>query len=394
MSSPSTSQRIVVVGASLGGLRTADALRASGWDGQICVVGAEAHMPYNRPHLSKSVVPDHDVARIALRLKASTVDIDWRLDTVVEHCRPDEGALRLASGEVLTFDGLVIATGVSARRAQFPGESPPRVSIRSFDDYLRYRELLATARHVVCLGAGFIGCEVAGSAAADGIKVTVVDVAAAPLERVLGAEVGNAIARRHEAQGVTFRMNTSITGATAQSLHCSDGTELQCDLVVEAIGTVPNTDWIESDDADLSDGVLCDNAMRVHGHERVVAVGDVARFPNPLIDDVPRRVEHWNMVGETARRAAASLLEDLGYAPADHSPFAPLPSFWSDQVVVRIQSFGVLAGADDIVLLEGDPMGKAAYGYYRDGKVAGIALLDLANRAAHYRNFLTAEMVA
>ena len=161
--------------------------------------------------------------------------------------------------------------------------------------------------------------------------------------------------------------------------------------VLEAIGCVPNTEWLEGNGLDLSDGVLCDNLMRVEGRPDVVACGDIARFPNLLFDDVPRRVEHWTMVTDTAKRAGASLGRYLTGQEADAAPFAPIPSFWSDQYELRLQSFGALGlGTDEVRVLEGDlDADEFAVGYYRGGKLVGVLLIGMTNRYQHYRKLIT-----
>lgn len=170
-------------------------------------------------------------------------------------------------------------------------------------------------------------------------------------------------------------------------VELSDGTVVTADVVVEAVGSVPNVEWLTGNGLDLSDGVPCDNDMRVC--PGVVAVGDVARFPNPRYDDVPRRVEHWSIPVDTARRAAATLLADLGLAAPDTAPFRPLPSFWSDQYGLRIQSFGMPAlGADDIRVFEGDPTGEVVAGYHRDGELVGVVMIGCASAVPRYRDLL------
>src|SRR5262249_19673038 len=157
---------------------------------------------------------------------------------------------------------------------------------------------------VVVIGAGFIGCEVAATARTLGCEVDVVDPMSVPLVRPLGAEMGAEIRRRHEEQGVRFHLGRTvarIAGTDASGPHAltlDDGTELAATVIVEAVGSVPNVGWLEGNGLDLSDGVLCDAGLRVIGPDGpvrdTVAVGDIARFPNVLFDDVPRRVEHWN----------------------------------------------------------------------------------------------------
>jgi NADPH-dependent 2,4-dienoyl-CoA reductase/sulfur reductase-like enzyme len=174
----------------------------------------------------------------------------------------------------------------------------------------------------------------------------------------------------------------------------SDGRTLPADVVVEAVGCVPNVEWLDGNGLDLRDGVLCDGRLRVEGHADVVACGDVARFPNALFDDVPRRVEHWTMATDTARRAGATLAAHLGGVEVDDG-FGPMPSFWSDQYELRLQSFGSVGlGADDVRVLEGELGGDVVIGYHAAGRLVGVVLIGSAARGAHYRSAIAAGGVA
>ena len=169
-----------------------------------------------------------------------------------------------------------------------------------------------------------------------------------------------------------------------------DGSELAADLVVEAVGCVPNVEWLEGNGLDLRDGLLCDNQLRVEGRPDVVACGDIAKFPNLLFDDVPRRVEHWTMVTDTAKKAGHTLGSALA-AGHEESVFAPVPSFWSDQYGERIQSFGAVGLGDaDVRVIEGDVGGEVAAGYYRDGQLVGVVLVGLGGRHLAYHQQIAA----
>lgn len=231
------------------------------------------------------------------------------------------------------------------------------------------------------IGAGFIGCEVAATARTLGADVTVVAPEPEPMLRPLGPALGAELRRRHEERGVRFRLGRTPV-AFGDGIELSDGERLKADVIVEAVGSAPCVDWLDGNGLDLTDGVLCDEALRVEGRPDVVAVGDVARFPNPRYDDVPRRVEHWSIPTDTAKRAARGLLG------IDAPPFAPLPSFWSDQYDLRLQSFGAPSLGGDIRVLEGDLADEAAVGYHRDGRLVGVVLLGLAKGIARYRKLL------
>jgi 3-phenylpropionate/trans-cinnamate dioxygenase ferredoxin reductase component len=447
---------VAIAGAGLGGLRAAEQLRAAGHAGPITVIGAEPHMPYNRPPLSKELLA-HELAdaeatpetdadnlaalheRIAFRRRASVADVTFRLGVPVTGVDLSAGELALADGDAVRFDGLVVATGLRPRQLSVPGPAGPgsgRHVLRTLDDCasLRAGFRVALARsaptapggsgrpHVVVVGAGFIGCEVACTALSLGCDVTVVEPAGPPMLRVLGGRLAQAVQRAHELAGITFVLGQAVVayagrehvtgvvladGADASGARVSGGPALAAvlpaDLVVEAIGSRPNTEWLAGSSLDLTDGVLCDNSLSALPHASpsapvtsapVTAVGDVARFPNPLFDDVPRRVEHWSMPTDTARRAAATLHAKLAGDPIEPNSFRPLPYFWSDQGDLRLQSFGNPGLADDVVIAEGDP-GELDKGlvatYHRGGRLVGSVAFNLPpTRYRELREALTA----
>jgi NADPH-dependent 2,4-dienoyl-CoA reductase/sulfur reductase-like enzyme len=421
-------KHVAVVGAGLGGLRAAEQLRAAGHAGPITVIGAEPHMPYNRPPLSKELLA-HELAdaeatpgadaddlaalhqRVAFRHRASVADVTFRLGVPVTAADLGEGELALADGAAVRFDGLVAAAGLRPRHLDVPGPAGPgsgRHVLRTLDDCAGLRAGLRSALaaaavdgpgrpRIVVVGGGFIGCEVACTALSLGCDVTVVEPIGPPLLRVLGEQVAEAIQRAHEQAGITFVIGRSViayagharvTGVALAEGADADGAlagaVLPADLVVEAIGSIPNTEWLTGNGLDLTDGLLCDNTLSAvadgHPGAPLTAVGDVARFPNPLFDDVPRRVEHWSMPTDTARRAAATLQARLEGGQVDPHSFRPLPYFWSDQGDLRLQSFGSPQLAEDVAIAEGD-LGFLSEGllatYHRGGRLVGSLAVNL-----------------
>jgi 3-phenylpropionate/trans-cinnamate dioxygenase ferredoxin reductase subunit len=384
--------RIVVVGAGVGGLRAAEALRAAGHDGELVVVGDEPGHPYQRPPLSKTLLtggvqPDG----LTIRRRKSVADVEWRLGVTVLRADLDARVLQLATtgagdtgtGEELGWDGLVVATGLRSKRLDLPGSTAHRHAVRSLHDALELRAELVPGARVVVVGAGFLGCEIAASAVGLGCDVAVVAPEAEPMERHLGTLVGAAMRRRHEDAGVRFhlgRLPVSLDPRGA-GVALDDGTTLPADVVVEAVGSVPATGWLAGTDLDLTDGVLCDSWLRAVGstgpRADVVAVGDVARFPHPLAGPPARRIEHWDMPPLTARRAAPALVAGLAGVALDPEPFAPVPSFWSDQYDVTIQSFGAPELADEVEVVEGNLRGPflAAYRQAVPGVSGGTRLV-------------------
>lgn len=406
--------RVLVVGASMGGLRAAEQLRACGWRDEVLVVGEEPHMPYNRPPLSKELLRaeagspptvGNAHSNVAFRLRDSVADVRWQLGSRAVACDVEAGRVELDDGASLPFDGLVIATGLRPRRLTLRGPRLDRHVVRTLDDATRLRAALTAGARVVVIGGGFIGCEVAATARGLGCEVVVVETLKAPMGMALGDELGRSLQCHHERHGVRFRLGRAVAAIEADavdrkrvgSVVLDDGTRIAANIVVEAVGSHPNVEWLEGNGLDLSDGVLCDNWMRVEGRERVVAVGDVARFPNPLFDDVPRRVEHWSIPTDTARRAAMTLKRALRGEDRDNQLFTPVPSFWSDQFDLRIQAVGATALGREIELLEGElPTdgdgfdGGVAVGYLDRGRLTGVATVALPPaRVLHYRRELT-----
>ncbi|MFE1885848.1 NAD(P)/FAD-dependent oxidoreductase [Streptomyces diastatochromogenes] len=391
------SGRIVVAGASMAGLRAAEQLRTAGWTGAITLVGDEPHMPYNRPPLSKEVLAGRaPFESLAFRPRASVADVEWRLGRTAVAARLDERTVRLDDGEALPYDGLVVATGMRPRRLRCPGPLTGRHTVRTLADAQGLREALTRPdARVVVVGAGFIGCEVAATAVGLGVaEVTVVDPLPLPMVGPLGELLARALLKRHEERGVRFRLGTGVQGfegdRTVTGVVLDDGSVVPADVVVESVGSIANTEWLDGNGLDLTDGVLTDELLRVGGRPEVVAVGDVARFPNARYDGVPRRVEHWSIPTDTAKQAAKTLVAHLvGGGETEPAPFAPLPTFWSDQHDFRLQSFGAPAlGLADVRILDGDTDGGVLAGYHTGGRLVGVVALGgpgVASAAARYR---------
>lgn len=403
--------RVVVVGAGVGGLRACEALRAAGHAGPLTVVGDEPFHPYQRPPLSKTALSSGassgtrpaggiELDGLLLRRRRSVADVEWRLGhrATALHLAPGTLAVTGPDGgppATLGWDGLVIATGLRARRLRLPGPAGGRYAVRSLADARAVRAELRPGARVVVLGAGFLGCELAATATGLGCAVTVVAPEQEPMLRPLGATVGGALRARHESAGVRFRLGRfparfePAPGGPpdrAAVVVLDDGEALPADVVVEAVGSDPATGWLAGNGLDLTDGVLCDGWLRAlpdggtaPAHPAVVAVGDVARYPNPHTGGTPRRVEHWDLATVTARRAAPALLAGLAARAPDPEPFAPVPSFWSDQYGLTVQCFGAPELADAVEVVGGTLDGPFTAAYLRSGRpvaVVGVGTMD------------------
>jgi NADPH-dependent 2,4-dienoyl-CoA reductase/sulfur reductase-like enzyme len=251
------------------------------------------------------------------------------------------------------------------------------------------RAELQPGARVVVLGAGFVGCETAATARKLGCEVTIVAPGTVPLLRPLGVELASELQKRQEAEGVRFLMKRSVVDlvgdARIAAVALDDGSEIECDVFIEAIGSLPNTEWLEGNDLDLSDGLLCNQNLRAlkasgESWSNVWGVGDVVRFPNPIFDEVPRRVEHWNIPSECGKYVGNAIA--VGSTEAE---FRPIPSFWSDQFDVHILSFGLLALADSNRLVEGSLDGDCVFEYYRGDKLVGAAGIGMRSVVQGYR---------
>jgi len=364
--------RAVVVGASLAGLRAAEALRRGGHDGPLTIVGAENHRPYDRPPLSKQILTGKiEPGQADLHIEEG-FEADWALGVAATGLDVERGRVELTGGEDLAYDRLVIATGAHPRVLPMAPAGPGVHYLRTVDDATALRDDLAGARHVVVIGAGFIGLEVAASAHQRGLQVSVLEALPVPLERAIGAEMGAALARWHRAHGIDLRVGVGVEAVEGsgrpEGVRLSDGTVVPADVVVVGVGVSPTTGWLEGSGVDLDDGVACDESLRVLVRGRpvpdVVAAGDVARWAH---GGYGRRVrlEHWTNAAEQGEAAGHTLIT------GDASPaYRPTPYFWSDQHGVKIQFVGQTDPGDEVALVEGsfdDSRLVAAYG--RNGKL-------------------------
>ena len=346
-------ERIVVVGASLAGLRAAEALRRAGFTGSLTLVGAEDHLPYDRPPLSKQVLAgDWDVDRLWLRPPDDyePLGLDLRLGRRATDLDVEGREVLLHGGEVLPYDGVIIATGAAPRRLPGCPQLDGVVELRTLDDALALRTAFEQEPKVVVVGAGFIGAEVAATARQRGLDVTVLEALPVPLSRGLGDRMGTACAALHLDHGVDVRCGVGVSGFEGErrvtGVRLTNGAVVPADVVVVGVGVTPETAWLESSGLELNDGVVCDELCRAA--PGVYVAGDVARWTNPLVGQ-SMRVEHWTNAAEQGQAAAENLLAGEGAG----SPFAPVPYFWSDQYEVKIQFVGLARPGDDVEVVDG-----------------------------------------
>lgn len=368
-------QRIVVVGAGLAGLRAAQEVRAKGFDGELTIVGDEPHMPYNRPPLSKQVLAG-DMSPQDCTFSLDGLDAQWILGNPAIGLDTGGRVLRLADGAELPYDGLVIATGRRARQWPRLPDLDGFYMLRGLDDAIALREAIADNPRVAIVGAGFIGCETAATLRERGIDhVNLIDVAPHPMP-ALGKEFGERATQMHAANGVALHLSAKVERFEGtdrvQAVHLDDGLRIPADLVLIALGSTPNTEWLDGSGVALHEGnVLCDAHCFAVGHRDIVAAGDVAAWPHPRLGDGPVRVEHWTNAAEMARRAACNLL-----APDSAEEYGPVPTFWSEQYDASIKAVGVWGRSDEVRIIEKDEETGhlVAEGHCADGMVAALVI--------------------
>lgn len=383
--------RVVVVGASLAGLRTVEALRQAGYDGTLTLIGREDHLPYDRPPLSKQVLAGAwEADRIWLRDPETfaTLDLDLRLGTAATSLDTDNQRVHLDTGDAVPYDGLVIATGATPRA--LPGQPADLAglhTLRTLEDCLAIRDGIDGGARVVVVGAGFIGAEVAATARGRGCEVTVLEALPVPLSRGLGPVMGAACGALHTDHGVDLRCNVGVAGIEAAAgraagVRLQSGETIAADLVVVGVGVSPVTGWLEGSGLRLNDGVVCD-ASCAAGPPGVYAAGDVARWPNPLFGE-EMRLEHWTNAVEQGTHVAQSLL--VGGAA---EPFAPVPYFWSDQYETKIQFVGRSGPDDEVKVVHGSVDERKFVAIYgRAGRLVGALGFSMPRLLMGYRTLI------
>ena len=390
-----TSSTVAVVGASLAGLRAAETLRAEGHTGALVLIGAESHLPYDRPPLSKQFLAGTwGLDRVVLRPpeKIASLGLDVRLGHVAGGLDLEGHALELDDGSVVHFDGLVLATGAHPRPLPGAPSLAGVHTLRTLEDSIALgRSARAEGARVVVVGAGFIGSEVAATCRGLGARVTVVEALPQPLARVLGTEMGALCGALHRDHDVELLTDVGVSGlrsdaeapstsaaasrtaagdamgARVVGVELDDGRVLDADVVVIGIGVVPTTQWLEGSGLEVSDGVVADATL--HAADDVVAAGDVARWFDQGREALIR-IEHWTNAAEQGVAAARSLL--AGRARAD--AYVPVPYFWSDQYDVKIQVIGHPGPDDDVIVVDGSAHERRLVALYGRGGRFSAAL--------------------
>ena len=358
--------RIVIVGASLAGLRAGSVLRRDGFTGSLTVIGDEPYSPYDRPPLSKQVLIGQASARETVLLRRDEIDAHWRLGVAATGLDVGSNQVLLADGEKVGYDRVLIATGVRAR--PWPDEAEARLAgvftVHTPDDADGLRQALAAGPgRVLVIGAGFTGCEVASACRELDIPVTVLERGPAPLTGALGAAIGGVAAQMLRDHGVDLRCGVQVTALDGEGngdgrlrrARLSDGSTLDVDVAVAALGGIRNVEWLEGSGLAAGVwGVACDAGCRVFDVNGVVTddvfvAGDVARFPHPVYGYQFLALEHWGNAVAQAEIAAHNMIS----AESERWPYLALPEFWSTQFGTEIKSVGVPTYADQVIIAQG-----------------------------------------
>jgi NADPH-dependent 2,4-dienoyl-CoA reductase/sulfur reductase-like enzyme len=374
-------RRILVVGGGRAGVAAAEELRRQGFGGEIIVLCDEPDTPYDRPSCSKGILTGHKRPRDARMPIQDDLAIQWEIGRRAVHLDPVERMVVADTDEVYRYDGLVIATGARPRwPAGWPAGQPGLHTLHGLADAWRLRHALRRARRVAVLGGGLTGCEVACAVRAMARDCVLIDSKQQLMSRALGEVVGRYVTEEVARDGVELRLGHRFQRLDRHRhgwvLVLADGSEVIADVVVATIGERPDTGWLAEAGVDVTDGVLCDEHLRVLGAEDVVAAGTVARWPNLRYGARPRRTGQWITAMEQGRAAAAALL------CSDHPsrPAAFVPRFWSEQFGLRIQVCGEVPtdGSAELTVSRQRPGRRdtaragVLVGYHRDGEQIGL----------------------
>jgi 3-phenylpropionate/trans-cinnamate dioxygenase ferredoxin reductase subunit len=372
-----TSPTFVIVGGGLAGAKAAEALRDKGFEGQVVLFGAEDHLPYERPPLSKDYLAGKKTLDDFTVNPADWYrehDVELRLGTEVTTLDRASHSIGFDDGDQERYDKLLLASGSSPRRPAIPGADAPGVHyLRTIDDATDLLAALTEGATLAVVGAGWIGLEVAANARQRGVDVTVVETAELPLLGALGREAAEVFAKLHRDHGVDLRLNTSVQeiitdGGRASGLTLGDGSKIGAEAVLVAVGAKPNVELAEKAGLQTGDGgVLVDASLKT-SDEDVYAVGDIAAAEHPLFG-VRVRTEHWANALKQPAVAAASMLGNPG-------EYDELPYFFTDQYDLGMEYVGYAPDYERAVF-RGDADKREVTVFWLDGESRVLAGMNV-----------------
>ncbi len=371
--------RLVVVGAGLAGATAVETLRSEGFDGSVTLLGAEAHPPYERPPLSKGYLMGQEERDSVFSHPDAWYrdhDVDLRTGTRVTSLDRDARVVVTDDGERIGYDGVLLATGSRPRRLDVPGADLAGIhQLRTLDNSDALKQALAGGRRLVVVGGGWIGLEVAAAARTAGLEAVVVERGEVPLGGVLGPQVARVFADLHRDHGVDLRTSSGVArflgqGGTLEAIELTDGTRLDTDLALVAVGATPRTELAEAAGLAVNGGVLVDAHLRT-ADSRVAAAGDIANVDHPVLGRRVR-VEHWANATNQGPVAARSML-------GQDTTYCDLPFFFTDQYELGMEYIGhAPAGSYDRVVLRGDVAGLAFVAFWlSEGRVTAAMHVNI-----------------
>lgn len=386
---------VLIIGASVAGVGVANELRRGGYAGEITLVDGQRHLPYDRPPLSKAALSDPAGAHLHFHDADYYVkhDITLRLGVPVTRLNTADRTIELASGDRYTADAVVIATGARARPFPAPEASGYIHLLRDLDHADELRAELVPGKRLAIIGGGFIGAEVASSAASMGVKVVLLEATMLPFERLLGTKVSERLALLHGEHGVDLQCGASVVrieelASGQRQLIMSDETKVEADTIVAGLGSLPNVEWLDGAGMVISNGVVCDEIGKT-AHEGVYAAGDVAAWRN-VRTGLHERHEHWTAAREQGRIVAHEISGAVGTTWSEFIPY-----FWSDFHGKRIQVLGATKGATSVQFVFDDAEKNAFVAeYYCDGVLIGVAGCNAASRTMRYMTLLAQPVVS
>ena len=359
-------ENLVVIGAGQSAIQCITSLKKEGYEGSITLVGEEEHLPYQRPPLSKGFLDDsinkerlyfkkldfftENKIQLKLGISATSVDIENNL-------------VNLSDEDKLHFDKLVFATGSRVRLLDFPGNDLDNIHyLRGLDDAENIKKGLEKSKHLVVIGAGYIGLEVAAIASEKGVKVSIVEMADRVMSRTVDPQISDYYLNLHQNNGVKFKFNTSLEEIKGQgqveSVVCSDGTSINTDMVIIGAGVIPNTEIAQNSGVSCENGILVDEFGRTN-FKNVFACGDCTSHPNKLLN-MQLRLESVHNAMEQSKAVAMSVSDK----PAEYSQ---IPWFWSDQYDHKLQIVGI-SGSHDTVTMRGSADASKFMLFYTRGE--------------------------
>ncbi|MEV4357256.1 FAD-dependent oxidoreductase [Nonomuraea sp. NPDC049625] len=385
----STPDHVLVAGASAAGLATVEALRRKGYEGRVTVLGAEPHLPYDRPPLSKQILSgswEPERARLRPPATLSALNAEFVLGDPATGLDVSSRTVRTASGRVLSADAVVVATGLRPRT--LPDQAGPAGVhvLRTLDDALALRADLLSCTRLVVVGDGVLGAEIAATACGMGVNVTLAGPQPAPLACQLGQPAAGLLADLHTEHGVELRLGAAVSGLTERHGHVTGvrletGDVLPADVVVVAFGAAPATEWLAGSGLDLDNGLVCDSRCRAA--DGVYAVGDVARWHHETLGR-SLRLENRTNATEQAIAVAGNLL-------GDDRPYTPIPYFWTDQFNAKIHVHGMPSPDAEVSIAEGSVAERRFVAVYRhDGRATAVLGWNMPKQARQHRQELAA----